>query len=158
MFQQTYTQAPEDIATLFVKAFNERKAVALANLFIENAEFVNVTGLWWHNRADIWKAHDYGLKTIFDNSVVELRKVKVKNITPEVALVQARMKLTGQTAHAGIKKPEARQNIMSFVVQKLPQGWVCVSAHNTDIVPGKETNIIDESGRMTSVDYRRKRK
>ena len=156
MFQQKYLTHPEDIATLFVQAFNERDAVALANLFTEDAEFVNVVGIWWHDRQAIWKAHDYGLRTIFNNSVVELRKVKVKTITPEVALVQARMKLTGQTPHAGVVRPKGRQNIISFVVQKISDGWVCVSAHNTDIIPGKETNIVDESGKITSVDYRKK--
>ncbi|OJJ16329.1 DUF4440 domain-containing protein [marine bacterium AO1-C] len=156
MFQQKYVTKPEDIAALFVQAFNERDAVALANLFTDDAEFVNVVGLWWHNRQAIWKAHDYGLRTIFNNSVVELRKVKVKTITPEVALVQARMKLTGQTPHAGVASPQGRQNIISFVAQKMPDGWVCVSAHNTDIIPGKETNIVDESGNITSVDYRKK--
>lgn len=75
MFQQHYTNNPEDIATLFVRAFNDRDAVALANLFIEDAEFVNVVGIWWHNRQAIWKAHDYGLKTIFNHSIVELIQV-----------------------------------------------------------------------------------
>lgn len=155
MFQQSYVSSPEEVASHFVEAFNRRDAVMLANLFTEDAEFVNVVGIWWHDRQAIWKAHDYGFRTIFNNSVVELRKVKVKQITPEVALVQARMKLTGQTSHAGIAKPKGRQNIISFVAQKMPQGWVCVSAHNTDIVPGKETNIVDEAGNITSVDYRK---
>ncbi|WP_232296864.1 SgcJ/EcaC family oxidoreductase [Microscilla marina] len=154
MFQQTYTSNPEDIVVLFVQAFNDRDAVALANLFVEDAEFVNVVGLWWHNRQAIWKAHDYGLKTIFNQSIVELRKVKIKLVTPEVALVQARMKLTGQTAHADITQPQSRQNVISFVAYRQSLGWVAVSAHNTDIIPGKETNIVDESGNITSVDYR----
>ena len=155
MFQQTYMNQPEDAAKLFVQAFNKRDAVALANLFVEDAEFVNVVGLWWHNRKAIWKAHAYGFNTIFNNSIVELRRVKVKQITTEVALVQARMKLSGQTAHRAVKKPQSRQNIISFTVHHRIEGWVVISAHNTDVVPGKETNIVDGEGNITSVDYRK---
>lgn len=155
MFQQTYMTQPEDAAKLFVQAFNNRDAVALANLFVEDAEFVNVVGLWWHNRKAIWKAHAYGFNTIFNNSIVELRRVKVKQITAEVALVQARMKLSGQTAHGAVEKPQSRQNVISFTVHHSTEGWVVISAHNTDVVPGKETNIVDEAGNITSVDYRK---
>jgi len=47
-------------------------------------------------------------------------------------------------------------HVMSFVVHQTPAGWRCVSAHNTDVVPGSETNIIDDHGRLRSVSYRDK--
>lgn len=154
-FRQTYLEKPEDLAEQWVQAWNNRDAVALANLFTEDAEFVNVVGLWWHNRHDIWKAHDYGLKVIFNESHLELRKVTVKFVLPEVAIVHVRMKLTGQTAHASVQKPADRKNIFSFVLKKEEKGWVTLSAHNTDVVPGKETNLINEAGTMQSADYRK---
>jgi len=154
-FQQTYLTSPEEVVTSFIQAWNQRDAVALANLFVEDAEFVNVVGLWWHNRHAIWKAHDYGLRVIFKDSVLEKRKVTVKMITNQVALVHARMKLSGQTSFAGVTKPADRKNLFSFVLEKKAQGWVCISGHNTDVVPGKETNIVDEKGKIQSVDYRK---
>jgi hypothetical protein len=30
-------------------------------LFVDDADFANVVGPWWHNKADIQKAHQYGL-------------------------------------------------------------------------------------------------
>jgi len=45
---------------------------------------------------------------------------------------------------------------MSLVVHQTPAGWRCASAHNTDVVPGSETNIIDDQGRLRSVSYRDK--
>ncbi|NQZ76987.1 MAG: hypothetical protein HRT61_12930 [Ekhidna sp.] len=65
------------------------------------------------------------------------------------------MKLTGQTGIEGLNKPSARMNLFSFVLKREKEGWVCVSAHNTDIIPGKETNIVNEKGEMSSVDYRK---
>ena len=152
--QQTYLEKPEDISVHWIEAWNQRNATALANLFAEDAEFVNVVGLWWHDRKAIWKAHDYGLRVIFSNSDLTLRKVSTKHITENVAVVHSRMQLKGQSSHHGIKNPGDRLNLFSFVMKKMPKGWVCVSAHNTDIVPGKETNIIDGTGKMSSVDYR----
>ncbi|MEM7549833.1 MAG: SgcJ/EcaC family oxidoreductase [Bacteroidota bacterium] len=153
--KQNFLQEPSDVTLEFIKAWNERDPDRLASLFTEDAEFVNVVGLWWHNRQDIWKAHDYGLKLIFNNSKLELRKSILKMVGDKVAVVHARMKLSGQTAAYGIDKPLSRQNIFSFVMHRTSKGWVCVSAHNTDIVPGKETNLVDESRKMSAVDYRK---
>ena len=148
--------SPEDIPALFVNAWNERSAENLDNLFTEDAEFVNVVGLWWHHKKDIYKAHDYGLKVIFKDSLLELRRTKVKELATDIAVVHARMKLSGQTEHGSIINAGDRQNIFSFVVQKFHDTWLCVAAHNTDIVPGAETNIVSESGKMSSADYRQK--
>jgi len=39
------------------------------------------------------------------------------------------------------------------VVKKLTDKWICESAHNTDIVPGADTNLVDENGMLKSVKY-----
>lgn len=156
MFKQIYAESPEQIPHLFAQAWNKRDAYGIANLFVEDAEFVNVVGLWWHDRQAIWKAHDYGLRVIFQHSHVEVRRVKTRYLNDDTALVHSRFKLRGQTAHAGVTNPGTRQNLFSFVVQKEALGWVCISAHNTDIVPGQETNLVDSAGKMQSADYRKK--
>lgn len=75
-----YFDRPEDLPQLFVRAWNERWAETIAGLFAENAEFINVVGLWWHDRQAIFKAHDYGLKTIFNHSTLEVRQTKVRTM------------------------------------------------------------------------------
>ncbi|MEM6376904.1 MAG: SgcJ/EcaC family oxidoreductase, partial [Bacteroidota bacterium] len=55
-------QSPEAIVQTFVDGWNEKDAEKLASIFVEQAEFVNVTGLWWHNKPRIYKAHEYGLR------------------------------------------------------------------------------------------------
>ena len=155
-FEQIYTQKPEQIPEFFAKAWNRKNAVELANLFVEDAEFVNVVGLWWHNRRAIWQAHDYGLKVIFPESTIEVQRVKVRMLAEGIALVHAKMRLTGQSAFGDVKEAGARQNLFSFIVQRKENGWVCVSAHNTDIISGKETNIVNDLGEISSVDYRKK--
>jgi uncharacterized protein (TIGR02246 family) len=154
-FNDLNLNGPTDIPKTFIKAWNLKNAKMLASIFDEDAEFINVTGLWWHNRESIFDAHDYGLKVIFKDSELSLRKTKVKYLSHTIAVVNARVHLEDQTSIKG-KKAQARNTIFTFVAHQNDNGsWSCASAQNTDIVPGKETHIIDEDGNMEGVDYRR---
>lgn len=145
---------PEEIPNHFVDSWNKKDAKALASIFDEDAEFINVTGLWWHDRSSIFKAHDYGLKVIFKDSELSLRKMKVKYLADNIAVVNARVHLKDQTS-INAKEAQPRNTIFTFVVHQNDNGnWSCASAQNTDIVPGKETHIIDEDGNIEAVDYR----
>ncbi|WKK83031.2 SgcJ/EcaC family oxidoreductase [Marivirga arenosa] len=148
--------SPEDIPNTFIDAWNEKDARKLASIFDEDAEFINVTGLWWHDRESIFQAHDYGLKVIFKDSTLTLRKSKVKYLSDSIAVVNARVHLEGQTNVNDVQAQD-RNTIFTFVVHQNEQGyWTCASAQNTDVVPGKETHIIDEEGNMKAVDYRKR--
>jgi len=148
---------PEDIPRLFTHYWNLRDGAGIASLFTHNAEFVNVVGLWWHTKKDIEKAHSYGLQVIFNKSKLELIKIKTKNIAQKVTVVHAKMRLQGQTTVRDIKQTSVRKNIFTFVAQQIDGQWLCVAAHNTDIVPGMETNVIDKEGRLHAVDYRKEK-
>ena len=149
---------PESIPTVFIEAWNNRDPNTLASIFDADAEFVNVTGLWWHDRESIRQAHAYGLKHIFDRSILQLVRVKVKWLSDDIAVVHARMRLSGQTPIGAITTPQSRQTIFSFVVHRVSEGWRCASAHNTDVVPRMETNIIGDDGEFRSVNYRHRSK
>jgi len=107
-------------------------------------------------RDKVRSAHAYGLTRIFKDSSLQATDVRVKRLSDEIAVVHARMTLTGQASVGEITTPRPRSNVMSFVVHQTPAGWRCASAHNTDVVPGRETNIIDDHGRLRSVSYRDK--
>src|SRR5690606_23629712 len=102
----------------------------------------------------IRRAHAYGLERIFDRSTLRLGAVRVKWLSDAAAVVHARMTLSGQTPVPGLPSPGVRTNILSVVVRQTSSGWGCASAHNADVVPGMETNVVDEEGRLRSVDYR----
>ena len=146
---------PERLPEIWVAAWNRRDPETLAALFDADAEFVNVTGLWWHDRAAILRAHRYGLSVIFRDSTLSLLRVTVKRLRDDVAVVHAKMRLTGQTPVAGIAQPRARTTVFSFVVHRTDGRWSCASAQNTDVVPGMETNVVDDEGSFRSVDYRK---
>ena len=138
----------------FAAAWNARDADALADLFEADAEFVNVTGLWWHDRDAIRRAHAYGLSVIFPDSTLTVVRTREKPLGDGVAVVHARMRLTGQTPVVGVAAPGVRHTVFSFVMRQAADGWRCASAHNTDVVPGMETHVRDADGTLRAVDYR----
>ncbi|UWQ81522.1 SgcJ/EcaC family oxidoreductase (plasmid) [Leisingera sp. S132] len=145
-------ETPDDIPRLFAEAWNARDARALAALFAEDADFVNVVGLWWHNRVDIEKAHAYGLSTFFRHSEITARGIKVRRVGGDTAIIHTRWKLAGQIDKAG-ETLEDRFAIMVFFAQRLANGWTVLAAHNTDVIPGMET-IAAKDGSAFAVNYR----
>lgn len=144
---------PKDIPRLFCEAWNRYDARALADLFAEDADFVNVTGKWWRNREDIYAAHDFGLRIIFKNSQLEILRIQERRIGQHAAVVHAHLRLTGQTQHQHLDA-HPRETIFTFVAERLSEGWLCVAAQNTDIVFGKQTNLRTDDGELTSVSYK----
>ncbi|MCO6497057.1 MAG: SgcJ/EcaC family oxidoreductase [Chitinophagaceae bacterium] len=147
-------RTPEDIPKLFAEFWNRRRADLLAGLFNEDADFINVVGLWWENRKAIFKAHDYGLKVIFNNSTLTIIRTKTKMLSDDFAIVHSKIKLTGQTPHKGTEAGK-RRAILTFIASRKEDGiWSVISAQNTDIVGGMETNIRTKDGILHPVDYR----
>lgn len=144
-------QRPEDIPAAFAAAWAARDAKALAALFAEDADFVNVVGLWWHDRATIERAHAYGLSTFFAESLLMPGVIRTRDLG-EVAVVSCRFTLTGQRLpDGGVAGP--RRTILTFVARDVPQGWQVVAAQNTDVVEGAETHV--RSDVLRPADYRR---
>ncbi|MBV0911615.1 SgcJ/EcaC family oxidoreductase [Anianabacter salinae] len=144
--------APEDVAPAFRDAWMARDGDAIAALFVQDADFVNVVGIWWQDRAAIGRAHGYALQSFFADTRLVLGRVKTRRIGGDAAVVHARMILTGQRAPDGTAAGR-RVTILSFVMERRGDGWLCVSAQNTDIVPGAETQVAGAEG-LAATDYR----
>lgn len=144
---------PENIADNFARHWNEKDAQKLAGLFADDADFINVTGLWWENQRSIERAHDYGLKVIFPDSELSVKKTKFRKLGEAAGVVIARMLLTGQSGLDG-KNAGHRQTLFTFVMEKKETGWICVSAQNNDITCGAETHIRKADGSLEPVSYR----
>ncbi|WP_052295526.1 SgcJ/EcaC family oxidoreductase [Paenarthrobacter aurescens] len=144
--------SPRDVADGFARAWNVADPVALAELFVEDADFVNVVGMWWNNRRQIMFNHDYGFRHMFPDTEMVLEKVKVRELGTEVAVVHARWSMTGQITPTG-ERSGPRRGVISFTAVRQSDGrWLAVSAQNTDIVPGKQTNVAAD-GRLTPESY-----
>lgn len=135
-------QSPEEIPQLFARAWNERNPDALAALFDENAEFVNVAGLCWHDRASIRKGYADGLGHVTTSRLAS-DDIKVRLLSPDVAVVHTRMTLSGDDAGSG-----PRTTIVSFVVHRAGDRWLCASAQNTDVVGKMPPPPVEQPGML----------
>ena len=142
---------PAAFPAAFRDAWMARDAARLAALFIADADFVNVVGIWWEDRGAIERAHDYALNSFFSVSRLTVGRVKVRRLG-DTAVVHARIRLTGQRAPDGTEAG-ARSTVMVFVLHRDSTAWRCVAAQNTDIAPGAETQVARTDG-LTPTDYR----
>lgn len=123
---------PSDIPVLFARAWNARDANALASLFDEDAEFVDETGMCWHNRESIRMAHASRLQSAVDGGTIAADEPMVKLLSPEVAVVHARLTRSNGSAPVATSTPAT--TVVSFVVHRAGERWLCASAHNTGLM------------------------
>jgi uncharacterized protein (TIGR02246 family) len=137
--------SPEEFPTVFARAWNDRDAAALALLFDEDAEFVDVGGLCWHDRESIRKAHADQLARVFTKSTLTTTETKVKLLSPDVAVVHSRLTVSGDDEPAGTIAPGPRTTVASFVVHRAGERWRCACAHHTDVVPTTEPTVTNRA-------------
>ena len=139
--------SPADVPALFVRAWNARDPDALASLFDDDAEFVHVSGCW-HDRESIRREHASRLGTARGESVLVPGETKVKLLSPEVAVVHSRMTFSPEPAADGASSAPPRTTILSFVVHRAGERWLCASAQHTDLIPGPETSVVASGQRL----------
>ena len=148
----TPIKAPLDVVTRFAKAWNAGDAGAIGELFADDADFVNVVGLWWTSRRAIRRALKRGFSEWFKGSEFTVEKLSQRLVGEDGAVVLARWRIDGQTDPAGEPAP-ARRGVATVVLQRLEDGtWLCVSWHNTDIAAAADTNLIID-GVVTPTSY-----
>lgn len=122
----SHHMTPADVPVLFVQAWNAGNPDALASLFDGDAIFVNGAGLSWHGREAIRKGHAARLQGVAGSSMLAASDTNVKLLLPEIAVVHTRLTLSGEAPQT---------TIVSFVVHRVGERWLCASAHSTDLIP-----------------------
>ena len=123
------------VVNAFAETWNRHDMNAFADLFAEDAQFVNVVGLWWKGRPEIKGAHQVTHQTMFRSSRLSLQEIAVRFPTPGVAISRCRWTLEGHVSPAGGPLP-ARRGILLNVLQKIGGTWRILDSQNTDIVEG----------------------
>ena len=121
------------VADGFVEAWNRHDMTALAALFADDADFVNVVGMWMRGRTEIQKHHETIHATRMKSSHLTALETDVRSLRPDVAIVHVRWELTDQIGPDGTPLP-TRRGILSHVVARMGDRWLIASSQNTDIV------------------------
>lgn len=100
----------------------------------EDADFVNVVGIWWRDRRAIEDAYAFAHRTFFRNSRLQIDDVAVKHLRRDLVTVHSTWTLSGQEEPDG-SVGQPRRGILLFVASQEPDGWRLRTAQNTAIVP-----------------------
>ncbi len=136
--------AIEAVAQAFDTAWNRHDMTALAALFAPDADFVNVIGMWWKNRAEIEAAHLHSHATFLRDSVLCGKIEKVKFLSPDIAAAHVLWELSGQIEPEG-SVGQPRHGILLFVMARDNGCWLIQDAQNTDVVTGVLTRAAEKA-------------
>jgi len=126
--------AAQAVTAALVDDWNRHDMKGFAELFAEDAQFVNVIGMWWRGRSEIQKQHEALHATRMRNSHLVATETAVRLLRPDIAVLHIRWELTGDTGIDGVILP-MRQGVMSLVTVSTGSRWQIASAQNTDVVP-----------------------
>jgi uncharacterized protein (TIGR02246 family) len=139
VFARTRAVNPEEaavrrMATRFAETWNVHDLDAMADLFSDDADFVNVAGERLHGRLRIRDVHAQRHRMQFRDSVLTIKSVVVRFLEPDIAVAHIQWDLKGDRDADGTSRAP-RQGLMSWVVTKRQGTWRIESAHNTNVRP-----------------------
>jgi uncharacterized protein (TIGR02246 family) len=108
-----------------MRSWNVHDMHAFADLFTEDASFVNVNGSWLKTRAQIEESHKVVHASIFKDSSANITPGKIRFPKPDVAVVQAKWRITGDSRSA-----QARDYVMTLILRKQHDHWSILAAQN----------------------------
>src|SRR5687767_14765653 len=77
---------------------------------------------WWQGRGEIERQHATAHQTVFRNTQAQIFPKKLRFIRPDVAVVQASWRVTGDTRSTG-----PRDYIMTYVMRKQDGRWLIIT-------------------------------
>jgi uncharacterized protein (TIGR02246 family) len=123
----------KDVETRQAAAWNHHDGNAYAALFTPDGDVVNVVGWWWKGRAEIASKLTAGFAYVFQESTLTITDVKVKFLSPDLAVAHVQWTMTGARTPPNI--PEPRQGIEIQVLRRVRGNWLIESFQNTNSVP-----------------------
>jgi uncharacterized protein (TIGR02246 family) len=101
---------------------------------------VNVVGMWWKGKAQVFKAHDTLHKTMFKDRLLHDPQVEeLRQIAPDVVIATSVIPADGYTTSGGTVEPAGR-DVLTEVFVKRDGKWLVASGHNTTIVEAAQAH------------------
>jgi uncharacterized protein (TIGR02246 family) len=125
-------QAIHAVCSQVIENWNVHDMKAFGELFSDDAEFVNVYGMWWTGRERIQAEHEVMHATVFRQSRLSARNMRVKFLRPDVASLHVLWELTGLALPNGQPLPD-REGVLVYILVKDVGEWRIAVGQNTDI-------------------------
>jgi uncharacterized protein (TIGR02246 family) len=121
-----------NIFLVFQKSWNRHDMKLFSSIFSADADFVNVAGNHWKGRSEIEAKHAKAHDSQLNESTLEVERIEVRFIGPEIAVVHTDLSVRGDKDPNGIVRTGVRHTILSAIVLKQDDVWVIAAAQNTN--------------------------
>ena len=126
-------QAILELVETLVGGWNRHDMTIFSSPFAEDADFVNVCGMWARGRREIADGHGERHRTRFKNSRLRADRISIRFLRPDVAVVQVQWELAGDLGPDGNGLP-VRHGVMTLVSSAQGGRWQFDAAQNTDSI------------------------
>jgi uncharacterized protein (TIGR02246 family) len=118
-------------------AWNRHDMKALAELFDDDAHWVNIVGMHWPGKAAVVRGHEAFHRAFFQTTDIEIADVQIRAIAPGVAAVVLLLKVGPFTPPDGVPRAESDDRL-SLILTSHDARWRIAHGHNTVIDPGAQ--------------------
>jgi uncharacterized protein (TIGR02246 family) len=116
-----------------IASWNNHDYSTMAAYATEDADWVNIVGMWWKNRKEVQFAHQAYHEVMFKNVTLTKNSAHLRQITPDVIIAHLNTKVGAFTTPGGHQKPEA-DNMSLLVFVKKGRKWLLTAGENVEIV------------------------
>jgi uncharacterized protein (TIGR02246 family) len=125
-------------------AWNHHDMRAFVSYMTDDVEWVNVVGMWWRGKAQVYKAHERLHETMFKGrSVEDATDTTMRKVAPDVVVVTSIVPADGFTDSTGRVIP-ANRNVLTETFVHREGRWLVAEGHNTII---DEQAILHDPGK-----------
>ncbi|MCC6491022.1 MAG: SgcJ/EcaC family oxidoreductase [Candidatus Hydrogenedentes bacterium] len=121
-----------DIIKAQEAAWNKHDMDAFTKSYRDDAEGINIAGMYWRGKPELLKHLSDYHKTIFKDLEETLEEVKVHSIGDRYAIAVSIWNVGAFIAPNGVEVPACRHR-STLVLAKETDGWKVVHFHNTTI-------------------------
>ena len=129
-------QAVRKVLASFDEAFSRREADAVATLYTDDAEFVNVAGMLWRGRTEIRHGTAFVLANIFQNTTIQTDSVSIRFPTHDTAIAVIVQHTVGSFVLPDGTCISSTNNRLTYFLVKAGSRWLIAGGQNTEIRPG----------------------
>ena len=115
----------------YADAWNTRAGKGFGDGFADDADFVNIFGMYFSGREEIEKRHLSILQTFLKDSILEIQNVHLREVQPGWVVAIVRWKCSGfNHPHT---TSEMREGVFTHVFQLKDGRWQIIASQNTMI-------------------------
>ncbi|MGH8218823.1 MAG: SgcJ/EcaC family oxidoreductase [Steroidobacteraceae bacterium] len=130
--RESDAQAILAIVRAYESGWNAHDPEALAALFADDIQWVNIVGMWWRGRTEVHAAHIGIHATMFKDVAMRIDDCGVRFLTDDVAVSVVTLAMGGFTPPDGKYRPPSQDRLM--LTMRCDRGkWCIVHGHNTPI-------------------------